>query len=168
MGPSPSLFQCPACKGMVAASAAACPHCGYRPPSLTKQSPSLNMAAVVITVGGALVAVGSFLPWATASAGFLSVSRSGIDGGDGIFTLLLGGLIAVIGLAWPRHPFGRARWPMLLLGVLAIGLAVFEEWTIQGSMSQNTSAFVVGNIGVGIYAIAVGGLMAVLGAGFGD
>jgi hypothetical protein len=77
---APQLFQCPACGGPVALTAASCPHCGYRPPSSVKAG--LNTSAVVIGLAALLVAVGSFLPWATVSSIF-SISRSGVDSGAG-------------------------------------------------------------------------------------
>ena len=66
MAQVPVLLHCPTCGGMVASNAPSCPHCGYRPP-LAARTNSLNMPAAVILIGGALVAIGSFLPWATAT-----------------------------------------------------------------------------------------------------
>jgi hypothetical protein len=53
--------------------------------STATEAGELLMPAGAIVIGGALVAVGSVLPWATVTGGFgLSASRSGIEGGDGL------------------------------------------------------------------------------------
>lgn len=50
----------------------------------------LMIPAGALTVGGAVVAVGSLLPWISASSGFETVTRSGIEGGDGLVSIALG------------------------------------------------------------------------------
>jgi hypothetical protein len=76
-----------------------CPTCGYRPPAAVAKS---RNASIVLALGAAGVAAGSFLPWATIGAGSLSATVSGTDGGrDGLFTLGIGialGAIALVGM----------------------------------------------------------------------
>jgi hypothetical protein len=51
----------------------------------------------VLLAAGAVVTIGSFLPWATALGGL--ISKAGTDGGsDGWFTVVLGLAIAAVGL----------------------------------------------------------------------
>ena len=45
--------------------------------------------ATMIGLGGLLIVLGSFLPWLTATAPFVgTISRNGMEGGDGIITLI--------------------------------------------------------------------------------
>ncbi len=67
------------------------------------------MRAIIILVAGVLAVVGSFLPWITATAAFVgTISRNGIDGGgDWVITIVLGLVIALMGvaiLASPSNP----------------------------------------------------------------
>ncbi len=165
---APSVFQCPACQGLVASTAASCPHCGHRP-AVAGASGSLNIAAVAILLGGALFAAGSFLPWATASSAFMSVSRSGMEGGDGMITVFLGVVIALLGLTRVQRPgLPGNRLTMVLLGVAAIGMAWFEGSNIQGKLEAVSSAYVVASVGIGIYVMGVGGVLVLLTSLFGE
>jgi hypothetical protein len=167
MAQVPSLSQCPACQGMVASTAASCPHCGHRPAGMSA-SGSLNITAVVILLGGVLFAVGSFLPWATASSAFGSASKSGMEGGDGMITVFLGVVIALLGLTRLQRPgLPGNRLTMVLLGAIAIGVAVFEGSNIQSRLEASSSAYVVTSVGMGIYVMGVGGVLALLASLFG-
>jgi len=137
-------------------------------PPVTVSQGGLNMTAAVILVGGALVAIGSFLPWATAT-GLVSVSKSGLDGGDGIFTLPLGVVIALLGLSrLQRSGLPGNRLVMVILGIIAVGLAWFEGATIQGRLDAAASAYAVYSLGMGIYVMGVGGVLVVLVSIFGE
>ena len=165
---APSVNQCPACQGLVASTAAACPHCGHRPEGTTG-SGSLNIAAAVILLSGVLFAAGSFLPWATVTGGFVSISRSGMEGGDGMITIFLGVALALLGLTRLQSPgLPGNRLVMVLLGVIAIGVAWFEGTTIQTNIAASTSAYVTGSVGMGIYAMGVAGVLVVLTSMFGE
>jgi hypothetical protein len=50
---------------------------------------------VLIPGCAAALAVGSLLPWVEADAGFISLTKSGVDG-DGVVTLVLGVAIALV------------------------------------------------------------------------
>lgn len=165
---TPSVNQCPACQGLVASTAAACPHCGHRPEGATGTG-SLNIAAALILLGGAAFAAGSFLPWVTATGGFVSVSRSGMEGGDGMITVFLGVALALLGLTRLQRPgLPGNRLVMVLLGVIAIGVAWFEGTTIQTNIAALTSVYVTASVGVGIYVMGVAGALVVLTSMFGE
>ena len=90
---------------------------------------------ILAIVGGALLAVGSFLSWAEVSGGGVSVSAKGIDGSDGWITLGAGVLAIVVGIA------GMARGGRRALAVLAIiaglvggGLGVYDAMTAEDSV----------------------------------
>jgi hypothetical protein len=48
------------------------------------------IGAILAIAGGALLVVGSFLPWAEVSGGGTSVTANGVDGSDGYVTVVAG------------------------------------------------------------------------------
>lgn len=104
---------------------------------------------------GVAIVVGSLLPWINAGL----FSFSGTDG-DGVFTLIMGGLIALIGIQ------GKTT---KTLAIGAVGLAVFSgliAWNVfSGVMGQvDTSDLIAARPGGGLYLVGLGALFAV-GAG---
>ncbi len=165
-------IYCSRCGASVTPGSTFCSRCGVAiapsAPSLTVSQGGLNMTAAVILVGGALVAIGSFLPWATAT-GLVSASKSGLDGGDGIFTLPLGVVIALLGLSRiQRSGLPGNRLVMVILGIIAVGLAWFEGNNIQSKLDAAASGYVVYSLGMGIYVMGVGGVLVVLASIFGE
>ena len=139
---APQLYQCPACGQPVSYSAPGCPRCGWRPgPPPIQPAPAkkAQQLALVATGFAALIAVGSFLPWAAAGAGLLSASRTGIEGGDGWITLGIGAAAAYVAIrAWLDsripHP-GK----MVAAGLAAAAIAVVDVLDIVGR--QATSVY---------------------------
>jgi hypothetical protein len=165
-------IYCSRCGASVTPGSTFCSTCGAAiapsAPPVTVSKGGFNMTAAVILVGGALVAIGSFLPWATAT-GLVSVSKSGLDGGDGIFTLPFGVVIALLGLSrLQRSGLPGNRLVMVILGVIAVGLAWFEGNHIQSQLDAAASVYVVYSLGMGIYVMGVGGVLVVLASIFGE
>lgn len=96
------------------------------------------------TIGaGAAIMLGSFLPWG--QAGIFTVS--GTDG-DGIFTLVLGGVLVGIGIA---------NKPSRGLGIVAILMSVLSgliAWNIVTSMGDAA--------GSGLYLVLLGAVFGVI------
>jgi hypothetical protein len=106
-------------------------------------------------VGGAMVAVGAFLPWVT--LGLLS-----IDGmrGDGIFALLLGiGIVVPIAGTYSNGPSRSLRWFVLLLGALSAALYV---WKLSDISALGGDSVVNVQPGTGLFVGGLGGLIVVL------
>lgn len=123
---------------------------------------------VLIGLGGALIAIGSFLPWISASAPFVgTVSASGLQGGgDGIITLLGG--IAILALAVVAYA-GRSRGIAAGALLLSVGVGVVMIFDIpmindRINQAQTTSSLVHGAMGAGVFATLVGAGVAVVGA----
>jgi hypothetical protein len=68
---------------------------GSHIPQPVRQASVNRTGPIVALIGGALVLVGSFLPWATVASGFGSASLSGTEG-DGKITLVVGLLAALV------------------------------------------------------------------------
>jgi hypothetical protein len=113
-----------------------------------------------------LAVLGSFLPWVTATAALVgTISRSGMEGGDGIVTLLLGVAAGLVGFSRLRGPTKATVWlGPLLLGLAIAGLGAFEIIIIQDRLKEVDSEVGTASVGMGPWAIAVGGVLVVAGA----
>lgn len=124
-----------------------------------KRSTSLNAAELLVVVGGVLAAIGAFLPWATLSSGFLSRSIGGMDvtGSDAVVVLAAGLLTAI---PWPWLPWEAPARPgvSILLGLILLALTYLETSTLRP-----TGGDVTLTIGVGLWAVGIGGVLALLG-----
>jgi hypothetical protein len=109
-----------------------------------------------------MVAFGCFLPWVTASFLDLSMSVSGVDDGrDGVLILPFGIAIAVVGFTRvSKVGLGAIRPAGVIMGLIAVGLAILEMTTVNDMQSDYVSV----SIGIGLYVIAIGGVVAALAA----
>jgi hypothetical protein len=131
-------------------------------------------------VGGLLVAVGSFLTWATltidaTSFGGQKESQSvqGFDASDGKISLAIGVILIVAGLIAMRSKAAGGRRGMGVLaiigGLAAIALGIFEVMDIKNDLD----ALVTGlglpdgvashSTGIGLWIIIAGGVLGLVG-----
>ena len=116
---------------------------------------------IVILVAAGLVALGSLLTWATASAGFLSASVSGTSGsGDGVATLVLALLAATV-IGWGVWKPSRR---LTILAVTAIGLAAvisiidaINVWTIP--IEKSSFITITIDVGIGLWLVMLGSII---------
>ena len=122
--------------------------------------------------GGAVLTVGSLLPWVSATTAIGGIQRNGFQLGanqsvtvDGPLCLLLGILTAVIGVTSPS----RARMPWFLqrssivTGVVA-GVLLAIEWPgIHNLVDQIVADGAGASVGYGYWVCAVGAVLAVVG-----
>lgn len=112
--------------------------------------------AILAWIGGGLLIFGSVMPWATISAGILSVSKAGTDG-DGKITLVLGLLILAAGaMLWGQQPRGRTL--AVTLGVIALGLGVLEYQNVAGVIAKLDTG-ISGSVGTGLWLVLVGAVL---------
>lgn len=122
--------------------------------------------ALILLVGAAALIVGALLPWATASAGFISVSKAGTDG-DGVITLVLGAVIAFFALfALKPQPHQLAVIVGAGAGLAAGGVAIYDIVNVSDAINtaQSQSNLVHASVGSGLYVTAVGAAIAIVGA----
>ena len=111
-----------------------------------KQGPMLMM------VGGALLAIGSFLAWGTA----FGIGVSGMDaGGDGWFTLIGGLAVAAAGYAAFSGAFALPKWVGWAGVVAGLGIALINFFDIMGTEGVG--------IGIGMWVMIAGGALAIYG-----
>lgn len=128
------------------------------------------MCAVLTIIGGALLALGSFMPWVTAvdfSNGVDTWSFSGLDGvRDGLFILPIGigaVCIGVTRLVVSTHPYFQ-RLP-LALGVLAAAISIYDLVDINERLADMNTSTTNGAVsqGPGLYAVIVGAVVTAIG-----
>lgn len=135
-----------------------------------ENSSDTKAGGVFAAIAGGLIILGSFLPWATVQSGFGSFSRSGMDGGDGIFTVALGILTLVIGIARVAAfavPSFLQR-STIVTGILTGVGVIYEHVDISdriSRISEDTEGIATASIGSGIWTLYVGAVLAIV-AGF--
>jgi hypothetical protein len=127
---------------------------------------ALSAGGLAVTAGGILFAAGSALPWISVTAPFVgTITRSGLEGGDGIITLILGVVITVVGLAsLSGSKSAGSKAAMFLLCLSALGLAAWELINVRvsiGGLDPDVAAYAT--VGIGPWMMVAGGLIAVLG-----
>lgn len=112
-----------------------------------------KQAAGLTIIGGAALAIGSFLSWATDSLG-LGLSVSGMDGGDGWFTLIGGVVLAAAGymtFSGKSLPIW-VGWLGLLIGA---GVALLNFFDIMGTEGVS--------MGIGMWIMIAGAIAGLVG-----
>lgn len=109
-----------------------------------------KQASGLTIVGGLLMALGSFLAWGSV----LGISVSGIDGGDGWYTLVAG---VVLALAGYMSFSGKALpmwigWLALVVGLLVALLNFFDIMGTEGV-----------SVGIGMWLMLAGGALGLVG-----
>lgn len=99
-----------------------------------------------LLAGGALLVVGSFLPWAQAGIFSFAGTR-----GDGAITLVLGIIVGILGFVTPTKLGAVAAIVLSALGLLIVSNVV------------NNFLDTPENIGAGIFVAGLGGLVGVMG-----
>lgn len=119
-------------------------------------------ATLVAIVGGAMMALGSFLPWASVSSGLGTISLPGTDG-DGVFSLGAGVIVALIALVHLDRPAGGSTRGLIILGgLIGLGIAVVDGGGINERIGALESG-VRATVGAGIYVLGVGSVAAIIG-----
>lgn len=132
-------------------------------------------SGILALVGAGALAVGSFLPWATITAPFVgTVSRSGMEGGDGWMSVIVAVVAGLVGLRLLSSPPAGAQRVLLALGgVAGLGLALFEFNDIsrrfadakaamdsEGSFfGTDPSEMIATSFGPGLYLLALGAVL---------
>jgi hypothetical protein len=124
--------------------------------------------ATMIGLGGLLIVLGSFLPWLTATAPFVgTISKSGMEGGDGIITLILGVVTILIGVS----QLTATRLPTLLqrssiaTGIITGAVAIYDYVDVQRRIEQvkEQTELVSASVGAGIWTLIVGAILSIVG-----
>jgi hypothetical protein len=118
-----------------------------------------------LLIGGVLVAVGSFMPWISASTIFGTITQSGM-GGDGVFTLAAGVIIAFVGgMLLSGSSATRVTRSLLWTAIVLVTLIwIFDFVDIRNRVELVDTAFSSGSVGYGMWLMAAGAVVTVGGA----
>jgi zinc-ribbon domain len=139
-GESAAMKICSSCGEPVDAAAKTCGYCGYHfDRSALSRAPwrePIGIGGVLATLAGALLVLGTFLPWVSIKVLGTTIQASGIDSGVGTCTLLLGGFALVIGIS----TLGGLRLPTptgpatITAGLIAALIGIWEVARIGGRL----------------------------------
>jgi hypothetical protein len=94
-----------------------------------------NVVAWILGVlGGAVMALGSFLAWAEVSGGGTSVTARGVDGSDGYVTLVAGLVAVVAGIVMARGTKRMLAVLVIIAGIVGGGIGLFDALTAKDSV----------------------------------
>ncbi len=122
------------------------------------------MAALATLLGGALLALGAWLPWLTLFAGLQAYS--GLTGLYGRLLLAGGAVVTALGvLAWRRRREARGASVLRVGALLAAPLLGLAAWALVGLVStleaQAAQPMLVMRMGPGLFVALTGALLAV-------
>jgi hypothetical protein len=100
----------------------------------TDSDTSTPVAGILGLVGGALIALGSFLAWAEVSGGGTSVTAKGVDGSDGYITLVAGIVAVVAGVVIARGTGRVLAVAMILAGIVGGGIGLYDALTAKDNV----------------------------------
>ena len=153
----------------------------------SENSTRASLGGILAITGGALLAVGSFLPWAEVSGGGTSVTAQGIDDSYGYFTLAAGSFALVVGVVMTRGAQRELAALAVLAGLVGGGVGLYEALTIKDSVLDAAAEQLVPSFGlsseqvraaldqaietgqlslsisIGLYAVIAGGVVALVG-----
>ena len=145
------------------------------------------IGAILAIVGGALLAIGSFLSWATVSGAGTEVSAKGVDGTDGYVTLVAGLVALATGLAAMKAGRRALAIVAIVAGIVGAGLGVYDATTAKDSVLDAAADQVAAQVGAtpaevrdlldaaidagqlgisisfGLYIVIAGGVLAIAG-----
>lgn len=151
--------------------------------------PRAPIGAILAIVGGALVVIGSFLSWAEFSGAGQSEVVSGVDMTDAWVTVVAGLVIVAVGIAATTAPHRPLAVAAGIVGAFGVGFGLFDALTLTDSaldsVAEETATATsvsfqelralldvlidsgqIGiSMGIGLYVVIAGGVIAVVGAG---
>ena len=105
-------------------------------------------AGILAVLGGALLAIGSFLAWAEVSGGGTSVTANGVDGTDGWITLVAGVLVLLAGIAL----FGATGRKVIAIiaivaGLVGGGVGLYDALTAEDRVLDDAAEELAPQVG---------------------
>lgn len=113
-------------------------------------------------VGGAVVVLGSLLPWASVTTVFGTASVPGTEG-DGLIALGVGGVVCLLAVLELGNR-NDTRTLTMYVTLAAGALGVYEWVTIRARLMEVSSEFARASVGIGVYAVIGGAALAFVAA----
>jgi hypothetical protein len=108
------------------------------------------IGGVLMLLGGALAAIGSFTTWAEVNVGEVSATAKGVDGSDGYITLVGGLVLIVIGIASFRTPRRGLAILAIVAGIIVSGVGIYDAATSEDSVLDAVAEDVAPQVGASV------------------
>ena len=131
-----------------------------------RRARAMQTAAGLVLAGGALASLGAFLPWASATAGGLTVSIAGTSGGHDGWISFAAGIVAMGAGVWflAGRLVGAAGVVAVLSGLTIAGIGIYDLADLKGRLGAlgGNPLFSTG-ADIGLYATVAGGVLVLAG-----
>ena len=157
----PDQAFCPNCGAPRVTGSRFCASCGRPFDGEAPVNRHLNWTVILSLVGAALLAIGAFLPWVSATIPLAgNFAPSGMEGGDGPVSLGLALVAATYGYKVWSGAAGPRSWIIpLILGVVGIGFYALELQSIQGRIAAIDATYrPLVTVGIGVHVILLGAI----------
>jgi hypothetical protein len=115
--------------------------------------------------GGAAAVLGAFLPWASATTVFGSISVNGVEGGrDGLYTAVLGAVVCILALIYRQRRSTGTASALGLCSTLILLVGLWDTIRLQDSISNVDSQYVHVSIGSGLLLTIAAGVTGIVAA----
>jgi hypothetical protein len=122
---------------------------------------SISPGAATMLGAPALVALGSLLPWATATTPFGSISKDGTSG-DGVITLILAAIAILSGILCLYGEKNKNGWAGL--GAVVFLLAGAASIYDMSSLPIPATNLVIVSVGIGLWLCVIGAIVGLIAA----
>jgi hypothetical protein len=113
----------------------------------TEGSTRAPVGAILAIVGGALLAIGSFLAWAEVSGGGTSGTAKGVDGSDGYITLAAGVVALLVGIAMTRRAERMLAALVMVAGIVGGGIGLYNAFTTKDAVLDTVAEKIARDLG---------------------
>jgi len=128
-----------------------------------------TVAGIVTAIGGALLAIGTFLPFATVDAFGFSQSVSGMDTDSSWFYLGSGVVLLVLGIVILMMRQAGIRRIVGVIGVIVAGLmtvvSIMDLMGLDDEIPAEAAGQLTVTAGIGLYMAIAGAVVALIGSG---
>ena len=135
----------------------------HAPPHSTQEATQparSNVTSWVVIGAGAVLALGSILPWATVTTAIVTASKNGTSG-DGVATLIGAALAVILGLFLLQGDLGLV-WKV---GGLVVFLCSFAVSVNDASTLPTSSEFASVSVGIGLWLCIIASLIGIVATG---
>jgi len=128
-----------------------------------------GLAGIVTAIGGALLAIGTFLPFATVDAFGFSQSVTGMDTDSAWFYLGSGLVLLVLGIVILTMRAAAVRRIVGAIGVIVAGLmtvvSIMDLLGLDDEIPVEAAGQLTVSAGIGLYLAIAGAIVGLIGSG---
>lgn len=132
-------------------------------PPLAPMAPApkkMTTGAIIALVGGLLMLIGTFLPWATVKSDIEEITVIGLLSGFGGILVLIMGILAIVGAAIKKPILSTIFG---VIGLIFSGLAFILISALESLAKTTTGGEVTVEVNYGIYISLIGCVLALIG-----